>query len=114
MTLSPATPELPVRDEVAARAWYESVLGFEAAWHNEAGRLAAVRRGACILFLRGGHDAPVAQTVWVFAQDVDALAAEVEKAGADIAAPLADTPWGLRQFTLRDPSGHLIHFHHDL
>ena len=114
MTLSAATPELPVTDEVAAQEWYVEQLGFEATWHVTDGRIAAVRRGDCALFLRGGHDAPAPQVVWVFAEDVDAFADEVAASGVEIAVPLADTPWGLRQFTVRDPSGHLIHFHHDL
>ncbi|WP_253913148.1 hypothetical protein [Pseudoruegeria sp. HB172150] len=39
---------------------------------------------------------------------------EEGRIGADIVDPIADKPWGLRQFTVKDLNGNLSHFHHDL
>ncbi|WP_230374155.1 VOC family protein [Pontivivens ytuae] len=109
-----ATPELPVRDVIAAQIHYRDRLGFTIAWHNEDGRIGAVAHGACAIFLRG-VDGPIAPvTLWIFAADVDAACRDLTALGADIVDPLADKPWGLRQFTVRDGDGHLIHIHHDL
>ncbi|GIE95174.1 VOC family protein [Paractinoplanes rishiriensis] len=40
--------------------------------------------------------------------DVDAMTAAAERAGAIIAAPPADQPWGERQSVLTDPDGHVL------
>ncbi|MDT4907347.1 MAG: hypothetical protein QOI69_588, partial [Pseudonocardiales bacterium] len=29
-------------------------------------------------------------------------------AGAEIAPPLTDEPWGVRRFVVRDPDGHVV------
>ncbi|MGW0501087.1 VOC family protein [Streptomyces sp. NPDC003007] len=46
--------------------------------------------------------------VWV--PDVDAHFTHAEAAGADIVQPPTDKPWGLRQYLVRDPEGHLWEF----
>ena len=114
MRMRQPVPELPVRDVPAAQAHYRDRFGFEIAWHDEGGRMGAVAHGDCALFLRE-VDGPIAPgTFWVFADDVDAAEAELRGLGAEIVDPVADRPWGLRQFTARDRDGHLFHFHHDL
>ncbi|EAQ14239.1 putative glyoxalase superfamily protein PhnB [Maritimibacter alkaliphilus HTCC2654] len=114
MTLHAAVPTLPVRDVAEAQAQYRDTLGFDIAWHNIEGRIGAVRRGDCVLFLRE-TDGPITPLeLWVFCDDVDGTEADLTALGADISDPISDKPWGLRSFTVRDPSGHLIHFHHDL
>jgi len=40
--------------------------------------------------------------------DLDALFARVEKAGADIVSEPTEQPWGTRDFAVRDPAGNLI------
>lgn len=113
MKLAPATPELAVRDLQAALAYYVDQLGFATAWHNEDGRIAGISHGDCAIFLRE-TEAPIHPvTLWIFTENVDAAHDALEAAGADIAEPLENRPWGLRQFTVRDRDGHLIHFHHD-
>lgn len=108
------TVALPVRDVVAAQEYYRDRYGFEVKWHHEGGRIGAVARGECAVFLRAvdGDIQPV--ELWVFVVDVDAACAALEARGAEIVGPLGDTSWGLRQFTVRDLSGHLLHFFHDL
>ena len=113
MKLAQPTPELPVRDLAAALAHYRDRLGFEMAWHDAAGRIAGVARGECAIFLRES-DAPVHPvTLWIYAEDIDAAHEAFAVQGAEVIAPLETKPWGLRQFTLRDGDGHLIHVHHD-
>jgi uncharacterized glyoxalase superfamily protein PhnB len=49
---------------------------------------------------------------WVFAEDIDSTYKEMMSSGANIVDPLANKPWGLRQFTVQDLDGNLFHFHH--
>jgi catechol 2,3-dioxygenase-like lactoylglutathione lyase family enzyme len=108
------TVALPVRDVVQAQAEYRDMFGFEVGWHHEGGRIGAVSRGECAIFFRAveGPIAPV--EMWVFTEDVDGAAAELTGREAQIVEPLANTSWGLRQFTARDAAGHLLHFFRDL
>lgn len=114
MRIHQPTPELPVRDVIEAQHHYRDCLGFEIAWHHEHGRIGAVVHGECAIFFRerAGEWEPC--VLWVFAYEVDAAEAELRALGADIVDPIADRPWGLRQFTVRDLNGHILHFHHDL
>jgi uncharacterized glyoxalase superfamily protein PhnB len=43
-------------------------------------------------------------------RDVDGLCAAFHARGVAIASPPANEPWGLREFTLIDPDGHVLHF----
>ena len=42
--------------------------------------------------------------------DVDGLHAVYAKRGVDIVEPPTSQPWGLREFALREPDGHLLRF----
>ncbi|MCJ7872555.1 VOC family protein [Phaeobacter sp. J2-8] len=114
MKLAPATPELPVRDVISAQIHYRDRFGFDIRWHNPEGRIGAVSHGECALFLRAGAGAGAPAVVWIFAEDVVAVHADLIQRGAEIVDPLADRPWGLRQFTARDGDGNILHFFHDL
>ena len=114
MTLSPATPEWPVRDLDAALTELVERLGYTIAWHRGEEGIAGCARGDCALFLRQGAGEVAPGTAWVFVEEIDAFAEELKARGAEIAAPLLDKPWGLRQMTVRLTDGHLLHFHHDL
>lgn len=114
MELSPPVPELPVRDVAKAQAYYRDRLGFEVAWHNEEAGLGAVSLGPCAVFFRQHAGAIHPVTLWIFAPDVDGAYDALTARGAAIIDPIANKPWGLRQFSLRDLDGHIVHIHHDL
>ena len=114
MTLSAATPELQVPDVKAAMDFFETTLGFRTAWYNPDWGLGAVARDDCQFFLRESDRPTTGAIFWVFAEDIDATFADLTQRGADITDPLTTKPWGLRQFTVADPMGNLIHFHHDV
>jgi uncharacterized glyoxalase superfamily protein PhnB len=54
--------------------------------------------------------ASVRQGLYIVVGDPDAAYARAQSAGASIAAPIADQSYGSRDFTLRDPEGHLWAF----
>ena len=49
-------------------------------------------------------------TIHIYVEDVDALAAQAEAAGAKVKRPVADQFYGDRAGSLEDPFGHVWHF----
>lgn len=113
MQIDQPTPELPVRNIEEAQRYVRDRMGFEIGWHHTEGRIGAVSHGECAIFLRQTTEAVHPVVLWIFATDIDAAYAELVERGAEITDPINDKPWGLRQFTARDPHGHILHFHHD-
>lgn len=116
--------------EVAASLAFYARLGFEPDFQDDpvAPRYAGARRGPVELHLQWADpgqwahagDRPAYRFV---APDVDALYAEFlaagglgpacpgrEAGGSPSAAP-ADTPWGTREFHVRDPGGNVLQFY---
>lgn len=114
MKFSQPVPALPVRSVTDAQIYYRDKLGFEVAWHNEAGRIGAVAHGDCAIFFREVEGEITPSVHWVFAEDIDRMFAHLSALGADIVEPPEDKPWGLRQFTIRDLHGHMYHLYRDL
>ena len=52
----------------------------------------------------------VTQSIYVYIGDVDAHHDRAKAAGAEIVVPLQNTDYGSREFSARDPEGHLWHF----
>ena len=51
---------------------------------------------------------------YVVLDDVDAYHAEIAARGADVIAPPADKPWGMREMPVRTIDGHRIMFAQEL
>jgi len=117
-------PVLAARDVHESLAFYAQ-LGFVVTFTDDPARprYAAVQRGAVELHLQWadagqwtpGGDRPVVRFP---TPDPDALHAEFLAAGAVTAASSAgpyampaDTPWGTREFHLRDPEGNGLQFY---
>ncbi len=122
-TVQSLFPNLRYRHPAAAIAWLEQALGF--ARHfvaEEDGHIvhAQMRLGTTLLFLgpdhaddRYGMHSPLAlngtgQGVCIVIDNgVDALCDKARAAGAVILTDPYDTPYGSREFTCRDPEGHI-------
>jgi catechol 2,3-dioxygenase-like lactoylglutathione lyase family enzyme len=115
-------PIFPARDLVETRAFYEK-LGFKP-WFGERGGQGyeIVWRGHLVVhfFAEPGlrPDASEASCYWRV-PDADQLHREF--AGLDLPAQgiprltrPEDRPWGMREFTLVDPSGNLVRIGHEL
>jgi len=68
-----------------------------------------------IMLGSGSHEAnnawdTVPQGVYVQVEDVDAHYARAKAAGAEIVRDLANTDYGSREYSVRDPEGHLWSF----
>lgn len=125
------TPILNVSDIAASVAWFER-LGWKRCWEwkdegSPVATFASVGSGECEIFLclnrqggrgrsaleatggRTGPDDPesgVWMTVWV--EDVDSVHARCVKEGLEVARGPVDEPWGVREFHLRHPDGHVM------
>lgn len=112
-------PILPASDVAATRAFYEA-LGFTAGYHDD--HYEILRRGPLVVHLeaRDGLEPSRNDTSCYWrVSNADALYDEfsalgLPSAGAPSLVPPFDEPWGMREFTLRDPSGNLIRVGHEL
>lgn len=120
MSLTKITPILFVRDVAAAATYYAQKLGFSVDFlHGEPLFYGAVSRDGIVLHLRhvdqpnfaelaGREESLILATIET--DDVRALFAQVEAAGADLVQSLVQQPWGGLDFQVRDPDGNRISF----
>lgn len=104
-----ATPILPVRDLDEAISCYRA-LGFDVERYDET-HARALQRGDEVLHLRAVPELDVAANraaAYVRVRDAEVWHFIASSALGDVVGPLVDEPWGMREFTLHDPSGNLI------
>ena len=126
MVDSPSTviPGLRYRDAQAAIDWFCQVFGFEqnAVYKAPDGSIAHAQLtlGGGMIMLGSVKDdeygrgfaspsevgGKETRTAYVVVPDADAVHARAVAAGATIVRPLQDTPYGSREFSLKDPEGH--------
>ena len=114
-------PVLRYDDAPAAIDFLVAALGFEKATDHRLpdGRVAHadLRFGPSAIGVSSTGTSPaespwasVSHGIYIVVTDPDAAYAHAKSAGAEIAAPIADQSYGSRDFTLRDPEGHLWGF----
>jgi catechol 2,3-dioxygenase-like lactoylglutathione lyase family enzyme len=112
-------PVLQVADVSRSERFYCGKLGFTShgAW-GEGPDFAIVQRGKVTIALDRSRDGSVPNNqywaAYIYVEDADALCAEVRAKGAEIVRGPEDMFYGLRDFDVRDPDGHLLAFGHDL
>ena len=103
-------PNLKVDDPAAAQEFYAEFLGlekqFDLGWvasytlpENRAIQVNLVTRDAT---------SPEDSQISVNVADVDAAWADAQRRGYEIVHPLAQEPWGVRRFLVRDPNGVVV------
>ena len=114
-------PALRYRNGAAAVEWLGKVFGFEKHMvvPGPQGNVAhaEMKLGSGMIMLGSGQHGSasdpwneVQQGVYVQVEDVDGHYARARAAGAEIVRPLQDTDYGSREFSVRDPEGHLWSF----
>jgi MerR family transcriptional regulator, thiopeptide resistance regulator len=113
---------LAYEDTAAAAEYLVRVFGLTAEsrpGHAEGSAYREVRAGAQPIGLHPVEEgmtsvavagAPTSMTI-IAVGDVDAHYARSVAAGAQVVDPLADRPWGVREYGARDLEGHLWYFH---
>ena len=113
-TLQDVVPILRVTNLDASLPFYRDQFGFAVEWihqfDSKTPRLAMVRRDAVRLFLTEHPVAPSGAAIYCDVDGVDALATEVQKAGAIPALEPTTQPWGRRETWFRDPDGNVLRF----
>ena len=107
------TPGLAVVDLRTAIDFYVDKLGFhEAFTWGEPPVFAGVSLGAVQIFLQPGTPTPnpVAAAAYCVVDEVDALYEFHRAAGVEIAVPIDDRAYGIRDYTVRDLYGHYLVF----
>jgi uncharacterized glyoxalase superfamily protein PhnB len=103
------TPVLPVRDLAEAVAFY-TAAGFKAREYEDGG-FAFVSRDDQGMFdldeIAGLDPSTNAAACYIVVERIDEWHAEFTAAGLPV-TPLEQQPWGMREFTLSDPSGNEI------
>jgi catechol 2,3-dioxygenase-like lactoylglutathione lyase family enzyme len=116
--IAAVAPILPVRDLARAVDFYRC-LGFTAhTWQNGDAYAFIQRDGHEFHLSRSdkltGNQSPAAVYFYLVKGTAAALESEFRAAGVEILSPLAPRPWKMKDFTISDPDGTLLHFGEDI
>lgn len=105
-------PFMSFADADAAIEWLGRAFGFDerSVYRDDDGVVhhAELSLGPGTIMLGQGNAAE--QGVYVWVEDADAHYARAKAAGAEIVREIEDTPYGSREYTARDPDGHVWSF----
>jgi GNAT superfamily N-acetyltransferase/uncharacterized glyoxalase superfamily protein PhnB len=112
--LSHVEPVLAVHDVSETISYWQNVLGFPTKWTwGEPPVHGAVSwQKAHIQFSRNPDLAAASKgnSIWIRLQRLEELYKIHQERKAEIVAPLANQPWGMAQYTIRDINGYYIDF----
>ncbi len=112
-----AVPILPVDDVTSAAGWFEEILGWKTTFlwaEPESGKppfYGGVQHGEAQIHLNSAdNEAGRPAKVYVMLEGVDSLADAICTRGGTLAQEPQTYPYGMRDFTIHDPSGNRITF----
>jgi uncharacterized glyoxalase superfamily protein PhnB len=105
-------PVLHVPDIHAAIGYYRDTLGFTSDFGDDDYAI-VWRDNSAIHFVRSDRS-PSGVHLFQWVRDVDACYNEVRERGAEIIAEPGNRPYGVRDFSVRDPNGVAIVFGQDI
>ena len=104
-------PGLPVPDVLAAAEFYTNRLGFTLGFTwGEPATIAGVNLGDVQVFLERGTPPTGGSAVYFVVGDADELYAFHRGNGLEVVEEIGDRPYGLRDYTVRDPYGYMLGF----
>jgi catechol 2,3-dioxygenase-like lactoylglutathione lyase family enzyme len=118
MPISSVIPQLRTTDLPASIHFYTVRLGLTLDFVYE-DFYAGIRAGGQVLHLKrvDETDPSIAYVdggdhfhLYLETDDADATAATLTRNGVALVKPVHDTPWGTREFTVRDDQGHTLYF----
>jgi catechol 2,3-dioxygenase-like lactoylglutathione lyase family enzyme len=113
-----AAAQLRTTDLPRSIRFYTEVLGLELAFEY-GGFYAGLSAGGQMIHLKhvDAPDPTIAHVaagehlhLYLETDDARGLAAAIEAKGVALQKPVHDTPWGTREFVLRDDQGHTLYF----
>lgn len=102
-----------VRDLQEALAYYTNVLGFEIGWTwGEPPTYACVCRGRAAINFGAPKEGQTISpsSIYIALTQIDAYYESIRAQGANVTVPIGDRPYGMRDFTVTDPSGNQISY----
>lgn len=112
-TFEGLTAIFEVRDFQEALAFYTDVLGFEQDWvWGDPPSYASVCRDSAAINFGAPKPGQVVtpSRVYISLTDIDAYHDAILARGATIDVPIGDRPYGMRDFTVVDPSGNRLSY----
>ena len=107
---------LPVRDIEKSTSFYRDLLGFDLtfSWGNPVGYV-VLKGGDHVSVHLTQHSVDVTSdkehvSLYVFAHDVDALYEGLIANGVEIHNAIGGRDYGMRDFDIKDPDGHILSF----
>jgi catechol 2,3-dioxygenase-like lactoylglutathione lyase family enzyme len=112
-------PQLRITDAQRSRAFYLDALGFSLDWTHqfEPGYpvfMQITRQGQTLFLTQHSGDCQTGGAVYFIVPDAQACHDAFVARGALPTNPLADTPWGTREFLMTDPDGNRLRFAQNL
>jgi catechol 2,3-dioxygenase-like lactoylglutathione lyase family enzyme len=104
-------PELPVADLLAAETWFHDLLGFQTVWVWE-DSFAAVGCGEVQVYLRKTEGPRENVRCYLHVKDADRLYERCKQYGGAIVDEIESKPWGMREFAVTSPDGHILRIGH--
>jgi catechol 2,3-dioxygenase-like lactoylglutathione lyase family enzyme len=103
---------IAVRDVIAAAEFYTQKLGFTLAftYDGDPPTFAGINLGEVQVFLQKGTPNTSACSAFFLVDDADALYDRHRNAGVEVAVPIDDRPYAIRDYTVRDPDGNYLVF----
>lgn len=101
-------PVLLVPDVTATAAFYRRVLNFRSDPGTESPEYTVVWRDNAALHFAKGEQAPTGVRIFFWVRDVNALYEDVLGRGTTIDVPIETRPYGIRDFSIRDPNGVVV------
>lgn len=114
LMMSGSTPIFASADVEATIAYYKDVIGFTSSWTwGDPVSFGGVHwENVAIMFALQPEIASVVQghQHWFNVEDVDSLYGSHRERGANIVDPIADRPWGVREYVVEDLAGYRLRF----
>ena len=104
------TPNLPVADIEAAKAFYTGYLGLRTEEFNLGwvARYTDLDTGSHVQLVTGDATAAQDSAISVHTDDVEGAFREAQALGYEITHPLTTEEWGVRRFHVRAPDGTVV------
>ena len=104
-----ALPRLPLTDLAAGIAYYRGVLGFRVNYRDE--NIGVMDRDeVTVLLVPRDEVHQGVGSAYFYIENADKLCAELRASGANVAGDPVSLPWGLREFSVKDPEGNQLYF----
>jgi len=103
-------PILPVKNMKSTLEYFVNSLCFEIAWIWEDGYASVFNGDIEIHFAREHNIVP--QSIYFFVKNADVVYDFLIKQNVEIIKEIESTPWGMREFAIKDINGHIFRIGH--